>query len=286
MVRCFYSVSGRRQRKTEVQLPRIVEVPRPRIEGASRLRHLSADWLAALCAFALLSGCATQRREYMEPISIQTVEYYPFQVKGYENTYPKRRILIVPPADARDFKDVAGVSHDPYEDHPSIGVVLDQSGSIDQHVYGTDLATLFRDAIAKAANEAGMTSSTSSQTLADALKMRGNDYVLAAKLSRCWVVKHRGPDNPAGPTWFTSAEVAIQVAIYKPPFAIPFWQDESSANYSDPPTAAAGLPLEDQTEIYDDPGQVLSVALTRAVAGIFKRDSLHELIVEDSMLKN
>ncbi len=285
MVRCFYSVSERRQRKTEVQLPRIVEVPRPRIEGASRLRRLSV-WLAALCAFALLSGCATQRREYMERISIQTVEYYPFQVKGYENTYPKRRILIVPPADARDFKDVAGVSHDPYEDHPSIGVVLDQTGSIDQHVYGTDLTTLFRDAIAKAANEAGMTSSTSSQTLADALKVRGNDYVLAAKLSRCWVVKHRGPDHPAGPTWFTSAEVAIQVAIYKPPFAIAFWQDESSANYSDPPTPAAGLPLEDQTEIYDDPGQVLSVALTRAVAGIFKRDSLHELIVEDSMLKN
>lgn len=222
----------------------------------------------------------------MEPVSIQTVEYYPFQVKGYENTYPKRRILIVPPVDARDFKDVAGVSHDPYDDHPSIGVILDQTGKIDQHVYGTDLNTLFQDAIAKAANEAGMMSSTSSQTLAEALKSRGNDYVLAAKLSRCWVVKHRGPDNPAGPTWFTSADVAIQVAIYKPPFAIPFWQDESSANYSDPPKAAAGRPPEDQTEIYDDPGQVLSVALTRAVAGIFKRDSLHELIVEDSMQKN
>jgi hypothetical protein len=259
-------VSERRQRSTEVPSPRIVEVPRPRIEGASRLRRLSS-WLAALSAFALLSGCATQRREYMEPISIQTVEYYPFQVKGYENTYPKRRILIVPPADARDFKDVAGISHDPYNEHPSIGVILDQTGKIDQHVYGTDLTTLFQNAIAKAANEAGMASSTSSQTQADALKVRGNDYVLAAKLSRCWVVKHRGPDNPAGPTWFTSAEVAIQVAIYKPPFAIPFWQDESSANYSDPPTAAAGLLPEDQTEIYDDPGQVLSVALTRAVAG-------------------
>jgi len=261
-------------------------VPRPRIEGVSRLRGFSAVWLAALCALALLSGCATQGREYIEPVSIQTVEYYPFQVKGYENTYPKRRILIVPPLDARDFKDVAGISHDPYEDHPSIGVILDQSGKIDQHIYATNLATLFQDAIAKAANEAGMTSSTSSQTQAEALKARGNNYVLAAKLSRCWVVKHRGPDNPAGATWFTSAEVAIQVAIYKPPFAIPFWQDESSANYSDPPTAAAGLPPEDQTEIYDDPGQVLSVALTRAVAGIFKRNSLHELIVEDSVPKN
>lgn len=286
MARYFYSESGRSQRSIEVPSPRIVGMLRPRVEGVSRLRGFSADWLAALCALALLSGCATQRSEYMEPVSIQTVEYYPFQVKGYENTYPKRRILIVPPVDARDFKDVAGVSHDPYDDHPSIGVVLDQTGKIDQHIYGTDLATLFQDAIAKAANEAGMISSTSSLTQADALKARGNDYVLAAKLSRCWVVKHRGPDNPAGPTWFTSADVAIQVAIYKPPFAIPFWQDESSANYSDPPTPAAGLPPEDQTEIYDDPGQVLSVALTRAVAGIFKRDSLHELIVEDSMPKN
>lgn len=285
MAHCFYSENGRRQRSIEVPSPRIVGVPRPRVEGVLRLCGLTANWLTALSALALLSACATQR-EYMEPVSIQTVEYYPFQVKGYENTYPKRRILIVPPADARDFKDVAGISHDPYQDHPSIGVVLDQTGKIDQHIYATDLTTLFRDAIAKAANEAGMMSSTSSQTLPDALKARGNDYVLAAKLSRCWVVKHRGPDNPAGATWFTSAEVAIQVAIYKPPFAIPFWQDESSANYNDPPTPAAGLPPEDQTEIYDDPGQVLSVALTRAVAGIFKRDSLHELIVEDSMLKN
>src|SRR5260370_36884431 len=152
VVRCFYSVSEHRQRKTEVKLRGCGEVPRPRIEGASRLRRPSA-WLAALCAFAFLCGCATQRREYMEPVSIQTVEYYPFQVKGYENTYPKRRILIVPPADGRDFKDVAGVSHNPYEDHPSIGVVLDQTGSIDQHVYGTDLTTLSRDAIANAAND-------------------------------------------------------------------------------------------------------------------------------------
>jgi hypothetical protein len=285
VARCFCSVSGRRQRSIDVPSPSIVGVRRPRIEGVSRLRGFSTGGLAALCVLALLSGCATQR-EYMEPVSIQTVEYYPFQVKGYENTYPKRRILIVTPVDARDFKDVAGINHDPYQDHPSIGVVLDQTGKIDQHIYGTDLNTLFRDAIAKAANEAGMVSSTSSQALPDALKARGNDYVLAAKLSRCWVVKHRGSDNPAGPTWFTSADVAIQVAIYKPPFAIPFWQDESSANYSDPPTAAAGLPPEDQTEIYDEPGQVLSVAMTRAVAGIFKRDSLHELIVEDSMVKN
>jgi hypothetical protein len=34
--------------------------------------------------------------------------------------------------------------------------------------------------------------------------------------------------------------------------------------------------------IYDHPGEVLSVALTRAVAGIFKREALHQLIVQDS----
>jgi hypothetical protein len=222
----------------------------------------------------------------MEPVSIQTVEYFPFQVKGYENSYPKRRVLVITPLDARDFKDVAGVSHDPYEGHPSIGVILDQTGKIDQRLYGTELIPLFQDAITKSANEAGMISTATPQPLTEALKTRGSDYVLSAKLTRCWVIKHRGPDNPGGPTWFTSADVAVEAAIYKPPFAVPFWQDESSANYSDPPAPAAGLPPEDQTEIYDEPGQVLSVAVTRAVAGIFKRDSLHALIVEDSMLKH
>src|SRR5260370_37421026 len=107
VVRCFYSVSEHRQRKTEVQLPRIGEVPRPRIEGASRLRRPSA-WPAALCAFAFLCGCATQRREYREPGSIQTGEYYPCQVKRDENTYTKRRILTDPPSDVRAFKARGG----------------------------------------------------------------------------------------------------------------------------------------------------------------------------------
>jgi len=71
------------------------------------------------------------------------------------------------------------------------------------------------------------------------------------------------------------------VAIYKPPFPVPFWQSSSAAEYNDPPTPAAGARPEDETEIYDQPGEVLSVALTRAVAGIFRRDDLRTLVLQD-----
>ena len=60
-------------------------------------------------------------------------------------------------------------------------------------------------------------------------------------------------------------------------------QGDSDAAYDDPPLSANTGNPEDETEIYDQPGQVLSVALTRAVAGIFKRNDLRTLISQDSL---
>jgi hypothetical protein len=242
--------------------------------------------VAAGFALLWLAGCSSirQRQVYMEPASTQALEYYPFQVKGYQNTYPKKRLVVVPVLDQRDFKDAAGVGHEPYKGEPAIGVILDQSGKIDQRLYGPPLEPLVQNAVARAAQEAGMFSSTTVITLKQTLAAHNSDYVLLATITRCWVNKHRGPDNQSGVTWFAAADVALQVAIYKPPFGVPFWQGESVSNYSDPPAPTAGSSPEDETEIYDQPGQVLSVALTRAVAGIFKRDDLHTLILQDSHL--
>jgi hypothetical protein len=240
---------------------------------------------AALFLFGSLAACSSlsQRQVYMPPVSIETVEYYPFQVKGYENTYPARRVVVTSPVDDRDFKDAGGVSHDPKDGHPAIGVILDQSGKIDQRLYGPALDELFQNAIANAAREAGMASITTSLGLKLALTSRGADYIMATQIKRCWVVKHRGPDNADGPTWFAAADVGLSVAIYKPPFDVPFWQGDSDAAYDDPPLSANTGNPEDETEIYDQPGQVLSVALTRAVAGIFKRNDLRTLITQDSL---
>ena len=74
----------------------------------------------------------------------------------------------------------------------------------------------------------------------------------------------------------------MDLTIYKPPFNVPFWQGESAATYNDPP-ADNGSGLGDDVSIYDLPGQVLSVALTRSVAEGFKRQALQSLIVQDSM---
>jgi len=218
----------------------------------------------------------------MQPLkSIQTLEYYPFLVKGYENSYPKRRVMVLAALDARDFKDTSGVAHSPDNGNPAIGIIRDKSGEIEQRLYGPALEPLVQQSITLAAQEAGMISSNSPMPLKEALNSRQAQYVIECKIARFWVDKHRGPDNAGGPTWSASAEVALDVVVYKAPFEVPFWQGESDATYDDPPAPVAGVAPEDETEIYDDPGQVLSVGLTRAVAGIFKRDDLHTLITED-----
>jgi hypothetical protein len=234
---------------------------------------------------ALLAGCAATGSDQvaLAPISIQTVQYYPFQVKGYQKSFPNKHIVVLTAPDSRTFKDSATIGHEPYEGHPAIGVILDHRGQVVQRLYGPDLAPLVRDAIAQAAQEAGMISSSSPRSLPDALRARGTDYVLAARVTGLWVLKQRGADNEGGSTWFSAADATIDVTIYKPPFAVPFWQGQSVAEYNDPPTPAAGARPEDETEIYDQPGEVLSVALTRAVAGIFRREDLHTLVLQDAI---
>jgi len=253
----------------------------------ARLSTLLGGFRAAFACLMLLllAGCATANHDNLgiPPASIQKLQYYPFQVKGYQKGFPAKHIVVLSAADARSFKDAGSVNHEPYQEHPAIGVILDRHGQVAQQLYGPDLAPLLRDAIAQSALEAGMTSSTSPQTLKDALKARGADYVLTARVTGLWVVKQRGTGNEGGPTWFSAADVALDITIYKPPFAVPFWQGSSAAEYNDPPKPAAGARIEDETEIYDQPGEVLSVALTRAVAGIFQRDDLHTLVLQDTI---
>jgi hypothetical protein len=241
---------------------------------------------AALAIMVALAGCATapyHENLGLPPVSIQSLQYYPFLVKGYQNSFPHKRIVVLAAADARSFKDSGTVAHQPYQGHPAIGVVLDRHGVVAEHLYGPDLGPLISDAIAQSAHEAGMSASTAPQALTEALKTHGTDYLLVAVVTAMWVVKQRGAGTDGGPIWFSAADVALEVTIYKPPFAVPFWQGSSAAQYDDPPTPLGGASPEDETEIYDQPGEVLSVAMTRAVAGIFRRDDLHTLVLQDTI---
>jgi hypothetical protein len=252
----------------------------------ARFSTVLGGFVAFVCGMVLmLAGCAAANRDNLAlaPVSVQTLQYYPFQVKGYQKSFPSKRIVVLTAADARSFKEAGSTSHEPYEGRPAIGVILDRHDQVAQRLYGPDLAKLLGEAIAQSAQEAGMSASTSPLALKDALKARGADYVLAAKITGLWVVKQRGADFEGGPTWFSAADVALDVTIYKPPFAVPFWQGVTAAEYDDPPKPAAGAHPEDVTEIYDQPGEVLSVALTRAVAGIFRHDDLHTLVMQDAI---
>ena len=82
--------------------------------------------------------------------------------------------------------------------------------------------------------------------------------------------KRRAADGRYGAVWRTAADVVLDVEIYKPPFSVPFWAGTTADTYYDPPVGSFGLGAEDEAGIYDEPGQVLSVAMTRAVAGIFR----------------
>jgi len=233
---------------------------------------------AALCVIA--AGCASnQAASPLAANSVESVQYFPFQVKGYENTYPKRQVAVVAVVDARDFKDAGAGGHEPFEGHPAIGTVFAADGQVAQRLYGPALGDLFAGAIAQAGQEAGMSATVSPTPLKAELAARKADYVISARVKRCWVTKHRGPDGWAGPSWRTEAVVALSVTIYKPPFEVAFWQGDSASRYDDPPVG--GGAGGDETGIYDQPGEVLSVALTRAVAGLFRQDDLRTLIAQD-----
>jgi len=212
--------------------------------------------------------------------SVQTVEYYPFQVKGYQNTYPHRSVIVLLPTDARD---TTAPNTQPDNGQPALGIVTDQTERIIQRLYSQPLPNIVQGAIVRSAEEAGMNSTPANQSAYLADPKLNADYVLASQITKCWVKKHRGPNGQFGPTWSTVADFTLKVTIYKPPFQTPFWQGTSAQSYYDPPIGSFGLGPDDEAGIYDDPGQVLSVAMTRAVAGIFVRDDLHTLVQGDHM---
>jgi hypothetical protein len=231
-----------------------------------------------------LAGCATVGNEPALPAtSMQTLEYYPFQVKGYQNSYPHRSILILMPVEARDMSDAGTTDTAPLNGNPEVGVTLNKNGGVAQHLYSSPLGTILRGAIGRSAEEAGLTASTSDDTAYKPGVTNPNEYVLASKITRCWVKKTQGADGQYGPVMRTVADFRIDVTIYKPPFSVPFWNGTTSDTYYDPPVGSFGLGPEDEAGIYDEPGQVLSVAMTRSVAQIFERSDLRNLMLEDEV---
>jgi hypothetical protein len=244
-----------------------------------------AHYLLAAAAIALvMAGCATIGIEPgppLESVSVQKLEYYPYQVKGYQNSFPERTVLVLRPVDQREFIDAGTDNHAARGDNPAIGITTGQKGQIVQRLYSDPLGPIVQNALAGSAEEAGMSPRLSSEDKYQPGKVVNADYVLASKITRCWVIKRRGPDGEYGPVWATSANFAIDVTLYKPPFSVAFWQGTSQSTYNDPPVGSFGLGPEDAAGIYDEPGQVLSVALTRGVAGIFQRPDLRTLVMQD-----
>jgi hypothetical protein len=235
----------------------------------------------ASIAGSMLSGCATIGGGAPAPVtnSTQTLEYYPYQVKGYQNSYPKKTILILMPADVRDSSGDAA----PLNGDPAVGVVIGESGNLAQRLYASPLGPIVQQAIGRAADEAGLSASSSPDVDYKKGVKNNTEYVLASKIRRCWVKKGRAANGQYGPVWRTMADFSLDVSIYKPPFSVPFWTGSSNDTYYDPPVGSFGLGPEDEAGIYDEPGQVLSVALTRSVAGIFQHQDLRNLILEDDI---
>jgi hypothetical protein len=243
---------------------------------------------ASLTAGAVaLAGCATiglgPPPPPPAPTAMQTLEYYPFQVKGYQNSYPHKTILILMPTDGRDLAADGVTDTAPLNGNPEIGVMLDQTGAVSQRLYSVPLGPIVQKAIARSAEEAGLTSGISDQSAYQKGVKNPNAYVLECKIRRLWVKKVRGADGQFGPVFRTVAEVSLDLTIYKSPFSVPFWTGNSKDVYYDPPVGSFGLGPEDEAGIYEDPGQVLSVAMTRAVAGIFQHPDFRNLVLGDDI---
>lgn len=244
-----------------------------------RRRHVRKWRLAGLLGLLLLAGgCATRQSSVETPAtSIQIVEYFPYLVKGYEGSFPRKRMIVLPAVEARPAQERGAELNG----HPAIGVIQNQDNQIIERLYGPGISGLVQGAVVHAANEAGMSATAGTLPLQAALNARNADYVTVVRVLHAWVIKRRRPDTPQGKMWAAAAVVALDVTIYKPPFSIPFWQGIITASFDDPPPLNGAL--GDQTELYDQPGQVLSVALTRAAAGVFTRDDLRTLVRQDTM---
>ncbi len=241
--------------------------------------------MVALTGALWLAGCAPAGQSSLSTAApaITNIEYYPYLVKGYQNSYPKRRILILMPVDAHQATAISGAAATSYQGNTAIGMTEDATGRAVEELYAPPLAPVVQNAIQQSATEAGLIATLAPDAVYVPAKDLNEDYVLESRIVRCWVTKRPGPGGDAGPAWFSAAEFAVEVTIYKPPFTVPFWQGKSGSNYDDPPVDSNAISPEDETAIYDQPGQVLSVAMTRAVAGIFDRTELYALVNDDRM---
>jgi hypothetical protein len=250
-------------------------------------RSIAPRTIIAAATLFLAAGCATSGGGAggapTVPTSIQTIEYYPYQVKGYQSTFPRRTVLVLLPNDEREFPASNGSDHAPLDGRPAIGVVMDRDGDVVQRLYSDQLGPAIQKAIAGAAQEAGMTAEVADYADYTPDKAKNIDYVIATIIKRCWVSKRRGADSRDGEVWTTSADFALDVIVFKPPFKIPFWRDALQSTYNDPPVGSFGLGPEDETGIYDEPGEVLSVALTRGIAAIFERQDFRTLVKQDEI---
>ncbi|HVA81568.1 MAG TPA: hypothetical protein VNF29_11640, partial [Candidatus Binataceae bacterium] len=180
----------------------------------------------------ILSGCATLGLGAPPPVaptSVQKLEYYQYQVKGYQNSFPHRTILVLEPVDDREFQAAGTPDHAPLGGEPAIGIALGQSGQIVQRLYSDPLPPIVQKAIGVSAQEAGMTAFLGRGSAYVPGKPSAADYVLTSTITRGWAIKRRGPDGEYGPVWATSANFALEVTIYKAPFSVPFWQGVTSS---------------------------------------------------------
>jgi len=170
---------------------------------------------------AMLSGCATTGGGAYAPVttSTQTLEYYPYQVKGYQNSYPRKTILILMTADARSTAGDAA----PLNGSPAVGVIVGESGNVTERLYSAPLGPILQAAIGRSADEAGLNASSSPDVTYKPGVKNTTEYVLESKIKQCWVRKSRSANSQYGPVWRNAADFALEIAIYKPPFSVPFW---------------------------------------------------------------
>jgi hypothetical protein len=98
----------------------------------------------SLALIAGFWGCSTSVSEgtaQQPAASLQSLEYYSQLVKGYQNSYPPRRVLVLASVDAREFTDPTAAVHAPDQGNPAIGVVLDADGSVTQRLYSLPFLT-------------------------------------------------------------------------------------------------------------------------------------------------
>jgi hypothetical protein len=233
---------------------------RPKFSRKFRPRLSAALAIAAVAAIAIVAGCKSA--------PALRLHYLPGFVPGSERIFGPVRIAVLP----ADGAIAAG--------RVRVGGVYSAEGSLERSFYAENLGGVVTAAVIRALSDAGLKPVASGPLRHGAASLPvGVDYALATSIEEASINQRFGAEQTVHGQYFEmKAKVRIKFTLSSR--ANPdLYTGEILGTEDEPPAPVGGevfLPLE------TDPGESMSVALSRAVGALMLQSGFHNALPQAS----